>query len=219
MPLAGQIAALYDVTSREVTGMRVRTSSTSSSAPTRAVGRRALLLAIMAMSMVAGAASRADTLPVASAGSEAARALDFSFEDINPRSATHGQRLTLSELYPRRGLVLNFMASWCGFCWKELPELQKLHAVDTAKIVGMAADEGDETGEVRALRRMLEKSETTIPVLYVPTEELARIESFYDYSILPATYLIDGQGIVRHVFQGKVPGETLQREIRDRLGR
>ena len=179
----------------------------------------ALILAVLVISVVAGEASWAETLPASRGESDAARALDFSFEDINPRSATHGQRLTLSELYPQRGLVLNFMASWCGFCWKELPELQRLHAADAAKIVGVAADEGDETGQVRALRKLLEQSEATIPVLYVPTKELARIESFYDYSILPATYLIDGQGIVQHVFQGKVPEETLRREIRDRLGR
>jgi len=178
-----------------------------------------MVLAIVAIFVLARGASWTQSGPTSREGGDSARALDFSFEDINPLSATHGKRLTLSELYSQRGLVLNFMASWCGFCWKELPDLQKLHAADTAKIVGVAADEGDESGELSVLRGMLKKSETTIPVLYVPVEDLARIESFYDYSILPATYLIDGDGVVQQVFQGKVPQETLRREIRDRLGR
>ena len=44
------------------------------------------------------------------------RAHELVYEDINPRSASHGETLALSELYAEQGIVLQFTASWCKFC-------------------------------------------------------------------------------------------------------
>ena len=82
----------------------------------RVAGCVALTLACCVVSLSPGTAAR----PLA--------ALDFTYEDINPNSPTHGERLALSDLYADGGVVLSFLASWCGFCWKELPELQKLQS-------------------------------------------------------------------------------------------
>ena len=42
-----------------------------------------------------------------------ALAPDFAFVDINPASASHGETLALEQLRAERGLVLQFVASWC----------------------------------------------------------------------------------------------------------
>ena len=60
------------------------------------------------------------TVPMTPAGEKAA---DFTFEDINPASATFGQKITLSEQYPERGVLVSFVASWRDPCWQELPIL------------------------------------------------------------------------------------------------
>lgn len=150
------------------------------------------------------------------AGDAPAPARDFTFEDINPASPTHGQRLTLSELYADKGLVLNFMASWCGPCWTEAPHLQKLYAAGEAPVVGMAADEYGAPLEIFLDRAA--RFELTMPILFVPPEATAELERYYDHEMLPATYLIDSDGGILLVLQGAVPSDRLRAEIRQGLG-
>ena len=143
-------------------------------------------------------------------------AQDFTFEDINPASPTHGDTLTLSELWADEGLVLNFLASWCGYCWKELPHLQKMQDAGEARVFGMAADE---YGEPRGLLlSMVERAKLTIPILWVPEERVAWLEQHYDHRMLPATYVIDRSGEIRRVMQGALPAEAIREEIARGLG-
>ena len=83
--------------------------------------RRAAILSLLILTSVPAFAEDR-TAP----GAGTRRARDFVYEDVNPNSPTHGQSLSLSKLYSERGVVLNFIASWGGYCWKELPELQEL---------------------------------------------------------------------------------------------
>lgn len=131
---------------------------------------------------------------------------DFTYEDINPNSPTHGEKLALSDLYADGGVVLNFLASWCGFCWKELPELQKLQSSIPTPIIGIAADEHDGP---EVLLGMIKRAELKIPILLVPTTDIRAMEKNYDHRILPATYVIDKHGWVRNVFEGLTPVDKL----------
>jgi len=145
----------------------------------------------------------------AAAADEPRLARDFTYEDINPNSPSHGKRLSLAQLYSERGIVLNFMASWCEYCWKELPELERLRQSKAAPIVGVAADEYD--GPQSLLTR-LGRSRPTMPVLLVPRAEIEAMGRAYDHQVLPATYLIDRRGRIRGVYQGLAPlGELSQR--------
>jgi thiol-disulfide isomerase/thioredoxin len=137
-------------------------------------------------------------------------ASDFTYEDINPNSPTHGQRLSLKALYAERGVVLNFLASWCGFCWKELPELEELQHTMATPIVGIAADEYQGPA---VLLEMIRKAELSLPILLVPTADIKKMESSYDHQILPATYVIDRQGRVRSVFEGTTSAEMLRNAV------
>ncbi|HXV77889.1 MAG TPA: TlpA disulfide reductase family protein [Candidatus Polarisedimenticolaceae bacterium] len=139
---------------------------------------------------------------------------EFAFEDINPNSATFGDKLALSARYAERGLVLNFLASWCSYCFKELPELEQLNTAGVAPVLGVAADEYDGPGR---LREMLGQLKLSFPVLLVPEEQIASMGESYGHRILPATYLIDKTGAVRSVFEGAVTGRDLTREIQRTL--
>src|SRR4030042_4806045 len=52
---------------------------------------------------------------------QAQQAIDFTLKDL----AGHSQ--TLSEIYPKGPVLLNFWATWCVPCAKALPPLQRLH--------------------------------------------------------------------------------------------
>ncbi len=127
------------------------------------------------------------------------QARNFQFEDINPRSESYGQQLELHKLYAEHGLVLQFVASWCEPCREELPHLEELYATGRAPVVLVAADEH---GYPESILIVAERSNLTAPILYVPPEETEQLARFYDYEVLPATYLIDRQGVIRQVHEG-----------------
>jgi peroxiredoxin len=107
-----------------------------------------------------------------------------------------GQSLTLSDL---RGqvVVLNFWATWCPPCRAEMPALQEVydaHANDDLVVV--AVDQNESAEQVAAFRSELKLS---FPLLldrqYVVTDR-------YRVGLLPSTFFIDGDGVIRDVVYG-----------------
>ena len=63
-----------------------------------------------------------------------------------------------------------------------------------------------------------ERNDVTLPILFVPEEQVEEMERHYSYDVLPATYLIDPAGTVRLVHQGTMPKDRLAEEIESKLG-
>ena len=65
------------------------------------------------------------------------KALDFTLTCVDNKS------ITLSECYAKGFVLLDFWASWCGPCIREIPELQKLHSQhkDRLQIISISVDE------------------------------------------------------------------------------
>lgn len=171
--------------------------------------RRTGILLVLGILVGGCSAAAGEPGPPAEEPPRAAR--DFTFRDVNPASATHGRELTLSALYDPRGVTLNFLASWCTYCWEELPELEKLHASGQARIVGVAADEYGAPLEV--VLGLVANAGLTLPILFVPQDEAEELERYYDHEMLPATYLIGPAGEIRRVLQGATPPEKLRDAI------
>jgi thiol-disulfide isomerase/thioredoxin len=135
---------------------------------------------------------------------------NFTFEDINPASPTHGEQVQLSDLYRDSGLVLQFVASWCGPCRKELPDLQELHE-EGQPILLVAADE---YGHTEGILIVAERTGLTTPLLFVPEEEAKVLEEHYDHEILPATYFIAANGLVLGRHEGAMSKSRLSAAIK-----
>lgn len=65
------------------------------------------------------------------------KALDFTLPSVDDKA------ITLSECYAKSFVLLDFWASWCGPCIKEIPELHKLHSQYSEKlqIINISVDE------------------------------------------------------------------------------
>ena len=146
---------------------------------------------------------------------EGSQAFDFEISDINPNSPTHDQNVKLSRLYPVRGVLVNFMASWCAPCLAELPYLEEIQASGITRVVYVAASEMDGKEDLVA---MAGKLDLTLPLLYVSPEQAEVIHRNYDAGIIPCSYLVDGSGVIRKVIVGARSKEALEREIRESLG-
>ncbi|MCG8563833.1 MAG: TlpA family protein disulfide reductase [Desulfobacterales bacterium] len=107
-----------------------------------------------------------------------------------------GKSWTLSQL---RGQVVfvNFWATWCPPCQKELPSMERLHAQmpgEGFKMLALLSNDKPELADF-----VVEQKKLTFPVL--PDDEgLAGLA--YGVTGLPETFIIDKQGVIRHKVLG-----------------
>ncbi len=148
-------------------------------------------LAIVA-SMLAGGAA------LAAAAKVGDRAVDFTLPDLG------GQTVQLSSL---RGsvVVVDFWASWCVPCRKELPALDVLarrYADGKKPVVFLAV--GIDKERANATKFLSSAKISAVRILLDPDGKIA---AAYDLPTMPSSYVIDAKGLVRHVHSGFSPGD------------
>ena len=119
-----------------------------------------------------------------------------------------GSELRLSDL---RGqpVVLNFWATWCAPCRKEIPQFvdaYERHRGEGLVIVGVNMQEGK-----GIVRPYAEDFGMTFPIAIDVDGEVA---DAYRILGLPTTYFIDREGIVRSVFTGPFEQSDRGTEVR-----
>lgn len=110
--------------------------------------------------------------------------------------------------------VINFWATWCPPCKREIPaliELQESYGRQGLQIVGIALDNSE------AVRDYVETSGINYPIL-LGDEAIEVSEKLgNDMGILPYTVIVDQLGNVAHVHYGEVERNTLDHEIKKLL--
>jgi thiol-disulfide isomerase/thioredoxin len=119
------------------------------------------------------------------------------------------------ELAASRGkwVVVNFWATWCKPCLKEMPELSALDAMrEHVEVVGLAYEDI----EAAAMRAFLERHPVAYPVaiidVYAPPPDFATPRG------LPMTYLVDPDGKVARKFLGPVTSGEIEAAIAEAGG-
>lgn len=109
-------------------------------------------------------------------------------------------------------MVVNFWASWCTPCRKEMPAFEQVHQKlgDRVAIVGVT-DEDDHA----AAKKAAEAAGVTYPVLVDDDQTLL---TDLKVSGLPGTVFVDADGKVESVHLGALTEAALTKEIEDRYG-
>lgn len=104
-------------------------------------------------------------------------------------------------------LVVNFWATWCGPCQRELPVLQKAatHFGDSVVFVGVNQEEATDTVE-----RFVRNYGLTYAI---PMDTHGEVAAQYNVRGLPTTLFIDRNGVIRSVWLGEMNSVTLAENV------
>jgi peroxiredoxin len=115
--------------------------------------------------------------------------------------AKSGENMRLKELSGDVVLV-NFWASWCGPCRKEMPLLQKLQ--DKYKDMGFTVLGVNVEEQNDAAKNFIDEVGVSFPILL---DEANDVSKLYDVNAMPTTVIIDRQGNKRYVHYGFQSGD------------
>ena len=121
--------------------------------------------------------------------------------------AVDGQVVKMSDL-KGQFVVLNFWATWCHACIKEMPEFQKAHQSlnHKVKIIGINLAESKEKVDA-----YIKAHHLSFPILL---DDFGNVSQEYEVIHLPVTYFITSDGIIREkVFGGGVTQEMIEAKI------
>ncbi|MEM7052189.1 MAG: redoxin domain-containing protein [Acidobacteriota bacterium] len=121
-----------------------------------------------------------------------------------------------SESYRGKVLLVDFWATWCPPCVKDLPSLTRLHeryADDGLVVVSISIDEGEDAE--RKVAKMVKRRKARHPVFLDATTS-AWVD--YQVRVVPTQFLVDRAGQIVAQWSGKVELEAVEAEIVRLLG-
>jgi thiol-disulfide isomerase/thioredoxin len=104
------------------------------------------------------------------------------------------EKVKLSD-YRGKVVLLNFWATWCPPCIREMPSMERLHQqVNADDFKVLAVNQMEDVDQVFAFTGQLE-IDPTFEILFDSTSKVSQ-----DYAVhgLPTTYLIDKKGNIRY---------------------
>ena len=121
-----------------------------------------------------------------------------------------GNNVKLSD-FKGKPVIINFWATWCGFCKQEMPDFEKAYKKYGDDIVFMMINATDGNREtVDKAKSYIDKNNFTFPV-YFDT----KFEANYAYGVtgLPITYFIDKDGNLIANAGGMINSSILEQGI------
>lgn len=128
---------------------------------------------------------------------------DFTLPDLE------GNSLTLSD-FKGRVIILNFWATWCPPCRKEIPdfvELYEKYKDEGLLIIGVNLDRGDS----RTVKQFSKNYKINYPIV------LGNVNVTQDYGGIrgiPTTFVIDRKGNIKKKYVGYRPKATFEEAVK-----
>ncbi|MGE0785881.1 MAG: TlpA disulfide reductase family protein [Sandaracinaceae bacterium] len=133
-----------------------------------------------------------------------ARAPEIGLRDLN------NNNVTMASLRGQVVLV-DFWASWCEPCAEEFPVLQRLYGRYHEQGFTVVAVSQDRTAD--NMRGFLQQHQASFPVVLDAQHAVA---GRYQPPRMPSSYIVDRQGVVRHIHEGfrSADARAFESEIR-----
>jgi peroxiredoxin len=123
---------------------------------------------------------------------------------------TQGKLRDISE-WDGKILVINFWATWCPPCVREMPmfvEMQDTHAGQDLQFVGVAID------DQAKVRDFMDTMGVNYPMLIGSSDAIAIAKQYGNrFGALPYTVIVDRQGVIRYTQRGELLREVLEQQL------
>ena len=135
--------------------------------------------------------------------------VDLSLAPDFELQALDGSLVKLSD-YRGQDVFINFWASWCGPCRREMPDIEAIHREYAANgLVVLTVNLGEKKDTVQ---HYMQANSFTFPVLLDTDRRVARQ---YRVSSIPVSVFIDKEGKIRHQRVGLLSKEQMLYYIDD----
>ena len=104
-------------------------------------------------------------------------------------------------------IVLNFWATWCGPCRRELPALQATTERYEGEVLVVGVDQGEDAQIVQSYVDELGLT------FVVPMDMDHAVADSYNVRGMPTTFFIDSEGIIQQTWSGEMNQITLAEGI------
>jgi thiol-disulfide isomerase/thioredoxin len=129
---------------------------------------------------------------------ETTEPVDFTLKQLG------GGKVSLSD-YRGQWVVVNYWATWCAPCRKEMPELSALHEQrEDVTVLGLAYEDVEDND----FEDFLKKSPVSYPILLVDVYQPP--QPFGAPRVLPTTIILDPEGVAVKAFLGPVTRESIE---------
>lgn len=167
----------------------------------RAFSCALLVAAGVAMSTLPVRAAQPEVPPAPAQTAAAAEAIELALPTLD-----HG----VFDVAQQRGrwVVVNYWATWCAPCRKEMPELDALHRErEDVEVLGLAFEEI----ETVDMRSFLSERPVSYPIAIV--DVYAPPAAFEVPRGMPMTYLLDPEGRIAHRWLGPVTKAEIEARV------
>lgn len=123
---------------------------------------------------------------------------------------TNGQRHKI-ESHRGKTLLVNFWATWCTSCIKEMPELSELQnelSPRSIQIIGIGLDNQDKIIE------FAKKYDVTYPIYIADVNGQTLLSELGNQAgVLPFTVLINHKGVIKKTYLGRLNMNEIRKDI------
>jgi len=163
------------------------------------MGRKITIIpAMIVAGLMIATGCQSSTEPVSAVSkaiAEGEPAPDFELQDLD------GETVSLSDLRGRP-VLLNFWATWCYWCFVEMPYLEEVYEEWTSKgLMVLTIAKGESLSTVK---NYIQRYGLSLPVL-LDTQEI--VANKYGVRGIPITFFIDKDGIIQGIRIGAFPSK------------
>jgi cytochrome c biogenesis protein CcmG/thiol:disulfide interchange protein DsbE len=178
----------------------------------------ALVIGLLVVVAIVSTRDQAEAPPVAESGADLPRLEDrppadqaFALPPATLEGFADGPAVDLAD-FRGEPLIVNFWATWCAPCVKEMPEFSKASAEFGDKIALLGVDVEDAPPNAEPF---IERLQIDYPLAIDPRREFYRSVGNVG---MPTTLLVDAEGIVRYRHTGPLDLPQLKTLVRTHLG-
>jgi thiol-disulfide isomerase/thioredoxin len=135
---------------------------------------------------------------------EGEAAPDFTLKTLD------GKEVSLSD-YQGKKVYLNFWATWCNPCVKEMPDLEALQNNKGDEVAVLAVNFTSSETNPAAVKEFAEQYRITFPILI----DKEGINAKYEIMTYPTTYLINENGVISEIKRGSMSLKEMEQKLSD----